>query len=163
MMLRALIRHHRRALSRAIGLTTGFGLVGALAAAVAAGPASASGSLTQVSDFGSNPGNLAMYSYLPTGLPAGAPLVVALHGCTQSATAYYSDSGWPKYADQWGFALVFPQQSSANNPESCFDWYTPSDDGRGQGEPASIRSSKKTGRRAIRSRTRWRLPTADPR
>jgi poly(hydroxyalkanoate) depolymerase family esterase len=101
-------------------------------------PAAAAGTLTQVTGFGANPGNLAMFSYVPTGLPAGAPLVVALHGCTQNATDYYNDSGWPQYADQWGFAVVFPQQSSSNNIEDCFDWYTPSDDGRGQGEAASI-------------------------
>ncbi len=41
--------------------------------------------LTQVTGFGSNPGNLRMYEYLPSGLPAGAPLVVAMHGCTESA------------------------------------------------------------------------------
>jgi poly(hydroxyalkanoate) depolymerase family esterase len=104
--------------------------------AVAAAPA---GSFGQVTGFGANPGNLSMYSYLPGGLPANAPLVVALHGCTQSAADYYQHSGWPQYADQWGFAVVFPQQSFANNPESCFDWYTPWDDGRGKGEAESIR------------------------
>jgi poly(3-hydroxybutyrate) depolymerase len=41
-------------------------------------------SLTQVTSFGSNPGNLSMYVYRPDGLAAGAPLVVAMHGCTQA-------------------------------------------------------------------------------
>jgi poly(hydroxyalkanoate) depolymerase family esterase len=111
-------------------------LIAALAAAARA--AAAQATLTQVTDFGSNPGNLDMYSYLPAGLPAGAPLVVALHGCTQSASDYYPHSGWPKCADLWDFALVFPQQVSANNPEDCFDWSTPSDYGRGDGEAESI-------------------------
>lgn len=102
-------------------------------------PRADAATLTQVPNFGANPGNLAMYSYVPAGLPAGAPLVVALHGCTQSAATYYADSGWPKYADAWRFAVVFPQQSTANNFQSCFDWFTPSDSTRGNGEAASIR------------------------
>ncbi|WP_425555987.1 extracellular catalytic domain type 1 short-chain-length polyhydroxyalkanoate depolymerase [Kitasatospora nipponensis] len=105
---------------------------------VAAQPARAA-SLTQVGSFGANPAGLNMYSYLPDNLPANAPLVVALHGCTQSAGDYYSHSGWPKYADLWGFAVVFPEQPSSTNPLlDCFDWGTPSDDGRGQGEARSI-------------------------
>lgn len=95
--------------------------------------------LTQISNFGSNPGALTMYSYVPAGLPQGAPLVVALHGCTQNATDYYDDSGWPKYADLDGFAVVFGEQPSLTNPISnCFDWGTPSDDTRGKGEAESI-------------------------
>jgi len=96
-------------------------------------------SLTQVTGFGSNPGNLAMYTYVPDNLPSGAPLVVALHGCTQSASDYYSHSGWPKYADTYGFALVFPQTSSANNANSCFNWFQSGDYTRGQGEALSIK------------------------
>ncbi|MBG0566051.1 extracellular catalytic domain type 1 short-chain-length polyhydroxyalkanoate depolymerase [Actinoplanes aureus] len=102
-------------------------------------PANAAASLTQVGSFGSNPGALRMYSYVPDGLPTGRPLVVALHGCTQSATDYYSHSGWPKYADRYRAALVFPEQTSANNALSCFNWFTAGDIARGQGEALSIR------------------------
>jgi poly(3-hydroxybutyrate) depolymerase len=84
------------------------GLVGLNAPAYAA-------SLTSVPSFGSNPGNLTMYRYRPDGLAAGAPLVVAMHGCTQNANDYYSNAGWRKYADLWRFLLVFPEQKSANN------------------------------------------------
>ena len=100
--------------------------------------AHASATLTQVSSFGSNPGALQMYDYVPTSAAANAPLVVAMHGCTQQASDYYNDSGWPKYADLWGFDLVFPQQTSSNNSTECFDWFTASDDARGAGEAASI-------------------------
>jgi poly(hydroxyalkanoate) depolymerase family esterase len=95
--------------------------------------------LTQVTGFGSNPGSLNMYSYVPANLPANAPLVVAMHGCTQSANDYYTHSGWPKYADLWGFALIFAEQPSQSSPIiNCFDWGTPSNDSRGQGEALSI-------------------------
>ena len=46
------------------------------------------------SDFGSNPGNLRMLAHIPEGLPSGAPLVVALHGCGQDANVYHQGTGW---------------------------------------------------------------------
>ena len=79
-----------------------------------------------------------MYSYVPQSLPQGAPLVVALHGCTQTATDYYNDSGWSKYADLWGFTVVYPQTSSSNNSLSCFSWFDSTKDTRGKGEAASV-------------------------
>nr|WP_285557501.1 PHB depolymerase family esterase [Streptomyces hygroscopicus] len=101
--------------------------------------AAAAGTLQQVTNFGSNPGNLAMYEYAPSNLPANAPLVVALHGCTQSASDYHAHSGWQKFADQWGFAVVYPQTSTANNSLSCFSWFDSTKDTRDKGEAASIR------------------------
>ena len=112
-------------------------LAAGLGVVASAAPASAAG-LTQVTSFGSNPGNLAMYEYAPANLPAGAPLVVALHGCTQSASDYFTHSGWQKYADLWGFALVFPQTSATNNSLSCFSWFDSTKDTRGKGEAASV-------------------------
>ncbi|WP_127504524.1 extracellular catalytic domain type 1 short-chain-length polyhydroxyalkanoate depolymerase [Actinoplanes solisilvae] len=106
---------------------------------LAVSPARAAATLTQVTGFGSNPGALRMFSYVPDGLPAGRPLVVALHGCTQTASAYYANSGWPKYADLYRAAVVFPEQTSANNALSCFNWFTAGDIARGQGEALSIR------------------------
>ncbi|WSI35758.1 PHB depolymerase family esterase [Streptomyces sp. NBC_01341] len=106
--------------------------------AAAAPPATAAAGLQQVTGFGSNPGNLQMFAYTPDNVPAGRPLVVALHGCTQTANAYYTNSGWPKYADLWGFDVVFPQTTSANNPLSCFGWFDPADSTRGRGEAASV-------------------------
>ncbi|MGW7363998.1 extracellular catalytic domain type 1 short-chain-length polyhydroxyalkanoate depolymerase [Streptomyces sp. NPDC054841] len=96
-------------------------------------------SLTEVTGFGSNPGNLQMFRYVPDGLRAGRPLVVALHGCTQSAAAFDDETGWTKWADTWGFALLLPQQKSANNANSCFNWFQSADFSRGQGEALSIR------------------------
>jgi feruloyl esterase len=79
-----------------------------------------------------------MYRYLPRGLKAGAPLVVALHGCGQTASAYDLGAGWSRLAERMGFALLAPEQKAANNPNTCFDWFNPEDTTRGQGEAASI-------------------------
>ncbi|HPP45950.1 MAG TPA: PHB depolymerase family esterase [Accumulibacter sp.] len=95
--------------------------------------------LREVSGFGSNPGELRMLTYLPEALPANAPLVVVLHGCTQSAASYNKGSGWSTLADRYGFALLFPQQQWNNNPLRCFNWFRPEDNERQKGEPLSIR------------------------
>ncbi len=103
-----------------------------------AGPASGA-ALDRVGNFGSNPGNLQMFAYIPEDLPASAPVVVALHGCTQTAQAYADGAGWPKYADLYDFALIFPQQPTANNRSRCFNWFKSGDINRGQGEALSIK------------------------
>ena len=114
-------------------------VVAAVMIGLVVAPARGAATLTQVTGFGSNPGALRMFSYVPTGLPAGRPLVVALHGCTQNATGYYTGSGWGKYADLYRAALIVPEQTSANNALSCFNWFTAGDIARGQGEALSIR------------------------
>jgi poly(hydroxyalkanoate) depolymerase family esterase len=87
---------------------------------------------------GTNPGALRAYRYLPEGLPANAPLVVVLHGCTQTAAGYDHGSGWSQLADRHGFALLYPEQQRANNPNLCFNWFVPEDIARGSGEALSI-------------------------
>lgn len=89
--------------------------------------------------FGSNPGRLNAWAYLPEGLSKGAPLVVVLHGCTQNARGYDHGSGWSAAADEHGFAVLFPEQQRANNPNLCFNWYQSQDARRGGGEALSIR------------------------
>jgi poly(hydroxyalkanoate) depolymerase family esterase len=96
--------------------------------------------LPEVKSFGTNPGGLRMFQHLPRGLGSGAPLVVALHGCTQTASAYAWQSGWATLADRYGFGLVAPEQSPANNPTLCFNWFEPGDVARDEGEAASIRA-----------------------
>ncbi len=103
--------------------------------------AAASGTLglVNVQGFGSNPGALQMLAYVPPGLPAGAPLVVALHGCTQSAAGYDAGAGWSRMAERHGFAVLLPEQLRGNNPNTCFNWFQPADTTRGSGEAESIR------------------------
>ncbi len=93
---------------------------------------------TQVSSFGSNPGALKMYKHVPSGMPANAPLVVALHGCAQTAAAYEA-SGWTALANTHKFYVVYPEQQSGNNSSKCFNWFESGDIARGQGEALSIK------------------------
>lgn len=94
--------------------------------------------LTQITNFGTNPGNLQMFEYVPTTVKPSAPVLVAIHGCTQSADEFDDESGWMKLADQWGFILVLPEQQKKNNPLRCFNWFGPNDQNRGGGEALSI-------------------------
>jgi len=96
------------------------------------------GRLAPMTGFGANPGALEARVYVPANLPAGAALVVVLHGCTQNAAVYDKGSGWSKLADRHGFALLFPEQTRANNLNLCFNWYAPADARRGDGEARSI-------------------------
>jgi poly(hydroxyalkanoate) depolymerase family esterase len=110
------------------------------------------------SRFGSNPGNLRMFSYVPTDLPPGAPLIVVLHGCKQTAATFARDAGWLALADRSPVALLLPEQKGlpsflhdvflfpsvvalwgANNQNACFNWFEPDDTARDRGEALSIR------------------------
>lgn len=108
------------------------------AARVAPRPAEGPSRLSRLSGFGANPGALGAWTYIPADLPSRAPLVVVLHGCTQTAAGYDRGSGWSRLADEGGFALLFPEQTRANNHNTCFNWFVPGDTLRGGGEIASI-------------------------
>ncbi|WP_159999847.1 PHB depolymerase family esterase, partial [Roseomonas sp. 18066] len=98
--------------------------------------------LTEDSDFladtEANPGQLRLMACLPEALPDRAPLVVALHGCTQDAAGFDAACGWSQLAARRGFALLLPEQRRENNGNTCFNWFEPGDTTRGQGEVASI-------------------------
>ena len=104
-----------------------------------AGPASGRNHLHEMHGFGTNPGALVARSFVPADLRSGAPLVVVLHGCTQTAADYDHGSGWSTLASEQGFALLFPEQTRANNANLCFNWFAAEDIRRGSGEVESIR------------------------
>jgi poly(hydroxyalkanoate) depolymerase family esterase len=95
--------------------------------------------LRETMAFGPNPGNLRMFVHVPERLPSMAPLVVALHGCNQTADEYDYGTGWSTLANRFGFAIVYPEQQPTNNPKNCFSWFLPGDISRGHGEALSIR------------------------
>ena len=95
--------------------------------------------LAELPNFGANPGDLRLLFHAPPRLAPGAALVVILHGCGQSAEAYDEGTGWSRLADRFSFAVLAPEQKSANNPGGCFNWFQADDNGRDKGEAASIR------------------------
>jgi poly(hydroxyalkanoate) depolymerase family esterase len=114
-----------------------FNGLGAKANPLRARPAPEGSWLVETS-FSPNPGNLRMFEYMPAGLKKGAPLVVILHGCGQTAAGYDQGAGWSQLANQMGFAVLAAEQKPANNPHTCFDWFNPEDIARDEGEAGSI-------------------------
>jgi poly(hydroxyalkanoate) depolymerase family esterase len=95
--------------------------------------------LVESTGFGSNPGALRMFSFVPGKLQQARALVVVLHGCGQTAAGYDLGAGWSTLAKRYGFALLMPQQRSTNNVNGCFNWFNPEDTARDSGEACSIR------------------------
>jgi len=91
----------------------------------------------QVQGLNPNPGALRFFRHIPSVATRPMPLVVVLHGCTQTAQ-YATDTGWVALADALGVALVIPEQDSANNQNRCFNWFESGDIARASGEAASI-------------------------
>ena len=95
--------------------------------------------LIETTGFGTNAGDLRMFSFLPDSLQPAPALVVVLHGCGQTAAGYDLGAGWSTLAKHYGFALLMPEQQASNNANGCFNWFDPQDSKRGRGEASSIR------------------------
>ncbi|RFU14739.1 esterase [Rhodobacteraceae bacterium W635] len=95
--------------------------------------------LSVMEKFGTDPGSLSAELYVPENFPKNGPLVVVLHGSTQSAESYDTGSGWSALAEECGLALLFPGQRLTNNLIGSFNWFETGDSQRGGGEPLSIR------------------------
>jgi acetylxylan esterase len=101
-------------LSLAVAVMTGAWLT-------VAQPASAA-SLTEVTNFGTNPSNLRMYLYVPDRVATRPAILVAIHYCTGSGPAFYSGTEFASLADRYGFIVIYP---SATRSGSCFDVSSP--------------------------------------
>jgi poly(hydroxyalkanoate) depolymerase family esterase len=95
--------------------------------------------LTEVLEFGANPGGLRMFAFVPSNLQQPRALVVVLHGCGQTAAGYDLGAGWSTLARHFGFALLMPEQTRSNNVNTCFNWFKPGDIACDRGEAGSIR------------------------
>jgi poly(hydroxyalkanoate) depolymerase family esterase len=78
--------------------------------------------------------------YVPSSYKKGtaAPLVVALHGCTETGDQFRQLSQWDKLAEADGFLVVFPEQNSNANSMKCWNFFKGEHMQRGAGEPAKI-------------------------
>jgi poly(hydroxyalkanoate) depolymerase family esterase len=114
--------------------------VGGLAVVGLAGPAAAA-SLTEVTNFGANPGGMKMHIYVPDKRPANPAIVVAMHGCGGNGPGFYSGSEFGKLADQYGYIVIYPSAMQEAGFGKCFDTWSDQAKKRGGGsDPVSIES-----------------------
>ncbi len=122
-------------------------LIAAAAALAVAGlvlpvatPASAA-PLTEVTNFGTNPGGMRMHVYAPDSRPANPGIVVAMHGCGGSGPGFYSGSEFASLADRHGFVVIYPSAQQQAGFGKCFDIWSDASKRRGGGsDPVSIES-----------------------
>src|SRR3984893_14660507 len=66
------------------------------------------------------------------------PLVVMLHGCTQSPDDFAAGTRMNFIAQEQNCLVVYPAQPSGANPSKCWNWFRAADQRRDEGEPSLI-------------------------
>lgn len=99
------------------------------------------------------PGSRVYFVYTPAGytLDKRVPMVVMLHGCTQTPAA---GTEWHPLADRQMFVAVYPEQSSDDHQLSCWNWFLPVHQVRGSGEAGVIAGISQ---QVLTSDMRWNI------
>jgi poly(hydroxyalkanoate) depolymerase family esterase len=90
--------------------------------------------------FGDAQGTRSYKLYVPASYrdDQPAPLLVMLHGCTQSADDFAAGTGMNTLAEKHGVLVAYPEQPATANPQKCWNWYLPEHQGANAGEPAVL-------------------------
>jgi poly(hydroxyalkanoate) depolymerase family esterase len=78
--------------------------------------------------------------YVPSGYQGqdSVPLIVMLHGCRQDAEDFAAGTQMNVLAEREGFFVLYPEQRLGTNLLNCWNWFEPSNQERGSGEPSII-------------------------
>lgn len=108
------------------------------------------------SRFTSMAGSRGYSLYVPPGMrrTTPVPLMVMLHGCTQTPAEFAASTRFNQLADRQGVIVVYPHQTATHNLQRCWNWFEPRHQNRLMGEPAII-----AGLVALLAgdRTRWNI------
>lgn len=100
---------------------------------VAASAAARAGTVTVEQHGGRN-----VRVFVPSQPATPTPLVVMLHGCTQTAEAFADATRMDEVAEKNGFVVAYPEQSPDTIATRCFRWYEPAHQSRDAGEPKEL-------------------------
>ncbi len=66
------------------------------------------------------------------------PLLLMLHGCTQSPDDFATGTRMNQLAAEQAMFVAYPEQPRGANFSKCWNWFNPHDQHRGAGEPAIL-------------------------
>ena len=90
--------------------------------------------------FACEAGTLDYKLFIPDALPEGTapPLLLMLHGCTQTPDDFARGTRMNALAQQHGYVVAYPAQAQGNNPGKCWNWFRAQDQQRDRGEAALL-------------------------
>jgi poly(hydroxyalkanoate) depolymerase family esterase len=97
------------------------------------------GATFETGDFANEAGSRSYKLYIPScyrGEPL--PLVMMLHGCSQSPDDFAAGTKMNECAEEQGLFVAYPAQSTSANPSRCWNWFESNEQRRDNGEPSLI-------------------------